>query len=81
MTAKLGQDIEKKILETIPLGEHWKYYNGGFNLLKFFVNLPFSTWIQEDMANQRKLLDWWNSWLLIKLLVTSLDRSFIYSHE
>ncbi|KAG2376680.1 3-oxoacyl-[acyl-carrier-protein] reductase [Vigna angularis] len=61
MTAKLGQDIEKKILETIPLGEHWEYFNGGSKLLNFFVNLPFSTWIQEDMANQRKLPDWWNS--------------------
>lgn len=74
MTAKLGQDIEKKILETIPLGEHREYFNGGSKLLNFFVNLPFSTWIQEDMANQRKLPDWWNSWLLIKLLVTSLGR-------
>jgi len=33
--------------------------------------------IQEDLVNQKKLLDLWNSWLLILLLITSLDRSFI----
>lgn len=33
--------------------------------------------IQEDLVNQKKLLDLWNFWLLILLLITSLDRSFI----
>lgn len=27
MTAKLGEDIEKKILGTIPLGKHRKHFN------------------------------------------------------
>ena len=41
------------------------------------IVIIFIVWIQEGMANQKKLLDWWNSWPLILRPVTLLDRFIV----
>ena len=38
------------------------------------IVIIFIVWIQEGMANQKKLLDWWNSWPLVLRPVTLPDR-------
>jgi len=41
MTAKLGDDIEKKILETIPLGEYIFFFKFFIFLSNFTLQLAF----------------------------------------
>jgi hypothetical protein len=38
------------------------------------IHYTFELSLQGDMANLKKLLEWWNSWHLIQLPVTLLGR-------
>lgn len=61
MTAKLGEDLEKKILEKIPLGERWfykLYVSSDFPFLYLqifdFIALSF---VKQNLLEPESLVD------------------------